>query len=154
LCRATITLPQLAARSHTQTAKTIEESNGLLICGWRYGALVAEDVADGWSETLRIRVCADVALVCGFPKERGARVPRDEPQMRTAERRKVAEEFYPEFGDGFIRCAFRFGGPRRPIDPPPTERKSKWRGRTTWLEGGGMHYCFHGQRGARKADQG
>jgi hypothetical protein len=103
-------LPPLAARSATTATSETIEGNQLDIVADTV-ALVADDVADGWSENIKeIRVVADVALVADFPRK-GGEGPRRCAQCGGAQ--DGAEEFYPEFGEWIHPVCFRFWRPRR-----------------------------------------
>ena len=102
-------LPLAARSATTATGETIE-GNQLDIVADTV-ALVAGDVANGWSENIKeIRHVADVALVADFPRKGG------EGSRRCAQcggEPDGAEEFYPEFGQWLHPVCFRFWRPRR-----------------------------------------
>ena len=102
-------LPLAAGSATTATGETIE-GNQLDIVADTV-ALIADDVADGWSENIKeIRHVADVALVADFPRKGG------EGSRRCAQCGGApdgAEEFYPEFGEWLHPVCFRFWRPRR-----------------------------------------
>ena len=102
-------LPLAAGSATTATGETIE-GNQLDIVADTV-ALIADDVADGWSENIKeIRHVADVALVADFPRKGG------EGSRRCAQCGGApdgAEEFYPEFGQWLHPVCFRFWRPRR-----------------------------------------
>ena len=102
-------LPLAARSATTATGETIE-GNQLDIVADTV-ALVAGDVANGWSENIKeIRHVADVALVADFPRKGG------EGSRRCAQCGGApdgAEEFYPEFGEWLHPVCFRFWRPRR-----------------------------------------
>ena len=102
-------LPLAARSATTATGETIEGKQLDIVADTV--ALVAGDVADGWSENIKeIRHVADVALVADFPRKGG------EGSRRCAQCGGApdgAEEFYPEFGEWLHPVCFRFWRPRR-----------------------------------------